>query len=510
MLLSVEGYRPFGAGHPLKMEIKDGITALVGINNSGKSFVLKFFVEMRALFQQVAYNEDTLIGRQNGFRVSFNTRSDENEIFSYFSSGPLTISLTEKNLELKVDISRENFQATITVIENGQPIPVQGTTVSGGQLRTQHGGTADLNPFIDTLKDFVNARYFSAFRNAVNVGSAEGYYDLSMGEAFIRQWSSTQAGTNPAHRNVANKVTEDLRELFGYKRFNINADPSGKRMFLSINDKSYSLDDLGSGITQFVLVFINAALFHPSFILIDEPELNLHPKLQVDFVNRLLDYTKRGIIFATHSIGLAHSVAENIYSLTPPNDEIGSIMHPYEKTSRFPEFLGELNFSNFPSLGFRKVLLVEGPTDVLVFTALLRKIGKYPDYLIWPLGGNDLINSGTAQQLSEIKRLGPDVQIKCWIDSEKKSASDNVSPGRLAFQSGSAKQGIETTISERRAIENYFPLPAIQSVFPHIASLGEYDTVDSTWHKGSNWRVAQAINIEELRGTDLFDFLEKL
>jgi len=48
----------------------------------------------------------------------------------------------------------------------------------------------------------------------------------------------------------------------------------------------------------------NAALKKPSFILIDEPEISLHPSLQLKFLMKLAGYASEGVVFATHNIGL--------------------------------------------------------------------------------------------------------------------------------------------------------------------------------------------------------------
>ncbi len=63
------------------------------------------------------------------------------------------------------------------------------------------------------------------------------------------------------------------------------------------------------------MVLGNAAFKKPSFILIDEPEISLHPSLQLKFLNKLVGYASEGVVFATHNIGLARSVAEEIYSV---------------------------------------------------------------------------------------------------------------------------------------------------------------------------------------------------
>jgi predicted ATPase len=49
--LTLKNYRCFADEAPLRIEVRRGFTALVGANNSGKSSLLRFFFELRQLFQ---------------------------------------------------------------------------------------------------------------------------------------------------------------------------------------------------------------------------------------------------------------------------------------------------------------------------------------------------------------------------------------------------------------------------------------------------------------------------
>lgn len=521
MEIIVKNYRLFTADHPLKLQVNDGITAIVGPNDSGKSFVLKFFYELRNLFS-VLSNMSNLpsfsLGRNN-FEVNLLGIRDRAEVFSRFNEDDMEINfnLAGVNFLLKIERSR-NFCRFEQFCFNGQCINANkklknlGLEISNNKIFKKDTKEEILN-FVDIANLFKRLQrviYFPAFRNAVNIGAQEDFYDISIGEAFIKAWQNFETHKNLLIREKAIQVKEDLREIFEHKNFNIISAPDQKEIIVNINDRSYRLSELGSGITQFILVFINAAIKKPSFVLIDEPESNLHPKLQIDFVNRLLKYTENGIIFATHNLGLAHSVADRVYSVYRKDSDSPSIIKPFDKTPKFTEFLGELNFSNFPILGFKKVLLVEGPSDLKVFRIFLRKKNKYKDFLILPLGGSSMIKADTAKELQELKRLGKDVEIYCWIDSEKKSESSEIHSERKKFKKECEELGFDVTISERRSIENYFPLESIQKVNPRIKKLDPYEELPPEWHKGSNWRVAQEVELGDLDNTDLYNFLDRI
>src|SRR4029077_176963 len=110
-------------------------------------------------------------------------------------------------------------------------------------------------------------------------------------------------------------LTEDIRRIFDYRQLEINPSPNDQTLQCFVNGRSYSLSELGSGLAQFVLVLANAATKRPAFFLIKEPELNLHPSLQLQFLTTLGSYARRGVLFATHSYGLARARAQSVYTL---------------------------------------------------------------------------------------------------------------------------------------------------------------------------------------------------
>ena len=138
--------------------------------------------------------------------------------------------------------------------------------------------------------------------------------------------------------------------------------PDDQNLQLFIDGKSYRPASRVQACTQFILVLANAAIRRPPFILIDE-RTNLHPSLQLDFLTTLASYAKEGVLFATHSYGLARSSSDRLYSLTKTSDEESQVA-PFESLAdRLPEFLGELRYAAYASSGFNRILLVEGPTE---------------------------------------------------------------------------------------------------------------------------------------------------
>jgi hypothetical protein len=139
-------------------------------------------------------------------------------------------------------------------------------------------------------------------------------------------------------------------------------------------------------------------------ILIDEPELNLHPALQLDFLNTLGSFASHGVLFATHSVGLARAASDAVYSVRRAAQGV-SELRPFEATPAMTEFLGELSLSGYQELGYSTVLLVEGPTELRTVQGLLRHYRLEHKVVLLPLGGGSMIRPGVAEPLREIRRL---------------------------------------------------------------------------------------------------------
>jgi len=91
------------------------------------------------------------------------------------------------------------------------------------------------------------------------------------------------------------RVTTDIAKIFGFEDLRINPSEDNSTLQVFVERKSYRLEDLGSGFAQFILVLGNVAIRQADYVLIDEPEINLHPSLQLDFLTTIASYAARGI-----------------------------------------------------------------------------------------------------------------------------------------------------------------------------------------------------------------------
>lgn len=519
--ITIQNYRCFSDHQPARLSIDGGMIALLGPNNSGKSSLMKFFHEFRNLW--TALEGQIRAGRPNASNPFQAVHvNDQTEIFHDRNDRGITITIEFDAAEIieiykfnvgfpnkvKITILRSEsgpFSYALNFFSNGNPMPFNAVDSDG--LLT-NGDTYKFHAFhfLEFLGIATRSLYIGPFRNAITSG-AGAHFDLAVGDLFIQQWSDWQGGVEKAKNHAVSEVIDTIKTIMNFETLQIMSAMSNKTLQLTIDGRSYKLNEVGSGLAQMVVVLGNALIRKPSLLLIDEPELNLHPRLQLDFLTSLARFCSFGVIFATHSVGLARSAAERIYTVV--KRDAASLMSPFERTPEPLELLGELNFSAARELGAEALLLVEGTHDVKVMQQLLRKYGKDHQVVIIPLGGTGMARGGVEAELGEFKRVHSN--IFAVVDSERAGEGERPHADREAFQRTCTKLGYKVLVTERRATENYFSERAIKATLGEkYRALGPYELlrdVQPSWAKHDNWRIAQAMTRAEIDATDIGKFL---
>lgn len=522
--LTLRNYRAFDDSRPVEWLIDDEFRAFVGVNNSGKSSLIRFFHEvrpaLRVLSQLNSHTQQSVVRGEPQF-VGFQSVADNQELFCNRNSRDMTaefalldpVETTEGTVPTKVVMQWRRADATLAIGFEVRGAIVHASGFFGSQppmpvvTLGENNVQLDISRYIAAFDDLAGSLYLGPFRNAVNTGTNADYYDLQIGEAFISTWDSYKTGNNRDQNRRAIAVERELATIFGFERLEINAAPGNATLQVIADDQPYQLQEQGAGLAQFILVLAFVSLRRPPFVFIDEPEQNLHPALQLDFLTTLAKYTTRGVAFATHSIGLARAIAHEVYMVRRLPDQSREV-GPLEGVRDPVEFLGELSFSGYQELGFRSILLVEGTTEVPTVQRWLRLYGIEHEIVLFPLGGSSLINGTSAAALSEITRITK--QVAVLIDSEREAEDAALAKPRADFVAICQKLGFNVHVLERRALENYMTDAAVKAVKgPKYAALGEYEALRAgavPWGKQENWRIAAEMEREDLDGTDLGEF----
>ena len=532
MKITLANYRCFPNG--ASFDISHCFTALVGANNSGKSTLLRFVYEFRPLLNLLATADGGLVTilvnalRGVPQRLSNQQVQDTTELFSKSSNGNMIISFDISPLDndsvdrlfrytvtrLEIEIDRASLMWTAKLFASGSLLSASyefnKQIVNGKHIISTRGNDkyADMSHLVNSLSILGKSMYIGSFRNAINSGGA-GHFDIDVGHGFIERLREWSTGTSVPARDAALEFQRLIKQLFCYDEFMISTNANASALLCTIDGRSYSLSEQGSGLAQFIMVLANIAIKRPSCVFIDEPELNLHPSLQRDFLTAMALYTNK-VVFATHSLGLALCDADRIFSVVRRAQGISEV-HEYGLTPRLSEFLGELSYAGHRERGFDSILLVEGPTDVKAFRQFLQVYGKHQKVVLVQLGGSSMVNGKRAEELAEVTHICG--KIRAVVDSDRTSAGGAAKSEALAFQAVCAKHNIQCFVTERFATENYLTDAAVKrELGPLKAALGHYEKIDKRthWDKDMNWKIARHMTKADLDSTDLGPFLANL
>jgi hypothetical protein len=100
------------------------------------------------------------------------------------------------------------------------------------------------------------------------------------------------------------------------------------------------------------------------------------------------------------------------------------------------------------------------------------------------------------------------------VDSERHIAGAPPAERRTKFEEVCEKVGFEVCLTERRAIENYFPDYAVKAAFgSSFEQLTPYERLSdhpNAWSKSDNWRIAHHVKKSDLLSTDIGKFLGRI
>lgn len=500
--ITLKNYRNIPYNNSISFEVKEGITFILGVNNIGKSNLIKVFHELNGIFSN--HNSQFTAGKESG----------------YLSIKGATYSqlLNQKSPTQIITIISESND----IIYNLNINPINDEALNNNQFIfsfTKEGSSTnafDKEEFGIIEKIFSNSLYVGSFRTP-NSRSSGDYFDIKIGTDFIKTWDSWANGVDIIKRNRISELRDELKELFGFDRFEISVNTSKTNLIITTENGSFLLDELGGGIGHFILVLGNALMQEPDFILIDEPENALHPKLQQTFITTLASKAKVGLIATSHSIGLARSTADYIYSLTKDNST-GRI-----KLSKFGEnyspsiisAINELGYSQFVELGGNNILLVEGRTDIKSFKEILKKYGIEQHFILMDLGGSNMINGESYEELNELKRLNAK-SYSVIVDSEISAEDAELDSKITDFKDICVSLGFNTFLTEVHSTDNYTTQEAINMVIgSNYPVLGKYENLESQerksnntkWGKSLNWRIFRKMNKSDFAGTELENFI---
>jgi predicted ATPase len=451
--------------------------------------------------------------------------------------------------ELKVKVSKIFGEQDVYITLYSGLTSFVGTNASGK--------TQTLRALRDKLKQEIGkdkVRYLSSNR----IGSMEQYRskvnqynyatnDYSFGDQgtrAVRHEIETANGdffTMDDRKDVYIKVAERLSVLF-HRQIFIRWDAGQMKVFFGKKggEEEYSVAAEASGLVN--VISILAALFDEAVevLLIDEPEVSLHPQLQ-SYLMREIKGTaikyKKTIIIATHSAEMIElNTVQDLSNLVFFKDrELPKQISPETSELRnvkLNDFLLRMSLTYTEGFFAKKILLIEGSSDMIICRYLSNELGLNLD-----VAGSQIIpveGKGQFPVITKLFRLiGKEVcvltDLDGFIDDNEVINLFSTLPNateianchgndKLQDMIGAIKTKIEELIRRNKAnmteIYHLHPYwvnrdqkadedkPIRRALIAKLFTASDEDVLQ--WPEGEEWKKLKT------RITVLFDILEKV
>lgn len=224
---------------------------------------------------------------------------------------------------------------------------------------------------------------------------------------------------------------------------------------------NFLLEVNGSGIREALRLILDVEFQHPTILLVEEPEVHLHPALETNMMRYLKGVSRNCQVFiSTHSTNfLDNSDMKNVYLVSKPQSstEVQSV-DVEEAESKIPKELGLRLSSLFM---FDRLVFVEGPTDEAVlreWTSILGLNLSQANVGFVPMGGvRNFAHYATEATLSLLTKR----QVGMWfiIDRDEREQTD------VSKLEAHLRNKAKINVLSKRELENYLIVPRVVAEF---------------------------------------------
>lgn len=315
--IEIKGYKSI---KDEKIELQ-GINILIGANGSGKSNFISFFDFLNRLYNQKLNEYVALNGGANKFLHKGQKITDSIYFKAGFGNGmnayAASLSITTEN---KFIFTKED-----AFLENG--ILKFGEFRTESRIKeTEEFGANHIRNYLERFRKyhFHDTGNNSAFTKLSHIEN-DSYFLYSEGANLAAFLYGIQENQRIVYKNIV-KIIQSIAPYFSDFYFAPNKEGYVRLQWTDkYSDVVFGVSDLSDGTLRFIaltVLFMQPNL--PNTIIIDEPELGLHPSAIAKLAGMIKSVSKKGsqVILATQSTDLiSHFEPHDIITVDQINGE---------------------------------------------------------------------------------------------------------------------------------------------------------------------------------------------
>lgn len=216
----------------------------------------------------------------------------------------------------------------------------------------------------------------------------------------------------------------------------------------------------GTGLKHFLDVLLKTTISGATVVLLDEPELGLHPDLQrrfVEYLGRLAKEKKIQFFLATHSqVLLSYADAVTYYRITNTK---GHRQLSYVGRDAVDTLLSDLGLRPSDVLNQDICVLVEGASDVVFMEHVIRVLygDEFQSVAVAVVQYGGGAAEGIVSGAIDIGNIVPVQHFTYWLRDRDAPPGAAPSPNSTKFVNVLIQKGAAAHVWEKREIEFYYP-----------------------------------------------------